>query len=104
MSCGKLWAARTSATCATSMRYARSTEKVKPTFVHDAITVHERLLPLEVSNRCLVWAEENMMGDSPWKSIYAIQAVVERASIPNGIKWAMEGLTDHCRMGRGRRF
>ncbi|CAK0817571.1 unnamed protein product [Prorocentrum cordatum] len=80
------------------MKYARSTEKVKPTFVDNAITVHKRLLSLEASNRCLVWADENLMNKSPWNSLYAMHAVVERASTPNKIDWAMMGLTDHYRM------
>ena len=80
------------------MHYARSTEKVKPTFVDNALTVHKRLLSLEASNRCLVWADENLIGESPWKSLYAMQAVVERASTPKKIDWAMMGLTDAYRM------
>ncbi|CAK0880249.1 unnamed protein product [Prorocentrum cordatum] len=80
------------------MKYAKSTVHVKPTFVDNAITVHKRLLPLEDSNKCLVWADENLMTDSPWTSLYATQAVVERASTPNKIDWAMMGLTDHYRM------
>ncbi|CAK0907003.1 unnamed protein product [Prorocentrum cordatum] len=80
------------------MKYAKSTLHVKPTFVDNAITVHKRLLSLEDSNKCLVWADENLMTDSPWTSLYAMQAVVERASTPNKIDWAMMGLTDHYRM------
>ena len=40
-----------------------------------------------------------MLQNNPWaKSIYTLQALVDRAQTPNRISWAVHGLTDLYRM------
>ena len=81
------------------MKYARSTEKISNAFVDCALTVYSRVLKLPDARKQLEWADENMMGKSPWaKSIYALQALVDRGRTPDRISWALCGLTDLYRM------
>jgi hypothetical protein len=81
------------------MKYAHSSEKISNSFVDVALTVYSRVLMLPDARKSLEWAEENMMGKSPWaKSIYALQALVDRGKTPDRISWALCGLTDLYRM------
>ena len=80
------------------MRYAKSSERVKDAFVDSAMTVHKRMLSIPAANDVLQWAEENMMETNPFKSIYALQAIIDRAQTPERISWAVRGLLDHWRM------
>jgi hypothetical protein len=81
------------------MKYAKSSEQVSHAFVDSAMTVYRRVLSVAVASKWLEWCEENMMGQSPWaKSIYALQALVDRAQTADRIGWAVWGLTDLYRM------
>ena len=93
------------------MKYARGTEGVSASFVDSAITVHRRVLSNSTARYWLEWCDEHLMEKSPWsKSIYALQALVDRAQTTERITWAICGLTDLYRMdwgsnsmpGRGR--
>jgi hypothetical protein len=84
---------------ASKMKYARSSEQVSHAFVDSAVTVYRRVLSVQDACKWLEWCEENMMGQSPWaKSIYALQALVDRAQGADRIGWAVWGLTDLYRM------
>ena len=66
------------------MKYAGSSEKISNAFVDCALPVYSRVLKLRDARKQLEWAEENMMGKSPWaKSIYALQALVDRRRSPD---------------------
>ena len=81
------------------MAYARGSEKISGSFVDSAITVHKRILSNDVARSWLEWCDETMMEQSPWtKSIYAMQALVDRAQTSSRISWALCGLTDLYRM------
>lgn len=84
---------------AQKMHYAKSSDQISHAFVDSALTVFRRVLCQPIARRWLEWCEENMMGQSPWaKSIYAMQALVDRAQTPHRIGWAVWGLTDLYRM------
>ncbi len=71
----------------------------KGRFGDSAVTVFRRVLSVHIACKWLEWCEENMMGQSPWaKSIYALQALVDRAQTSGRIGWAVWGLTDLYRM------
>ncbi|CAK0810639.1 unnamed protein product [Prorocentrum cordatum] len=82
------------------MKYARGTEGVSASFVDSALTVHRRALSNETARQWLEWCDEHLMEKSPWsKSIYELQALVDRAQTTSRITWAICGLTDLYRMG-----
>ena len=84
------------------MKYAKGTEGVSASFVDSAITVHTRVLSNPTSRHWLEWCDEHLMEKSPWsKSIYALQALVDRAQTADRIAWAICGLTDLYRMDWG---
>ena len=77
------------------MQYAGGTEHVSKSFVDSAITVHNRVLTQQVACKWLEWCEENLFVDNPWgKSVYTLQALVDRAQTASRISWAVWGLTD----------
>ena len=82
------------------MKHARSSEKIKDAFVDCAITVFKRVLSNSEANKWLQWCEESLIEKSPWKSIYALQAAIDRAQSQEKIAWAIWGITDHYRMDR----
>ncbi|CAK0845984.1 unnamed protein product [Prorocentrum cordatum] len=82
------------------MKYAGGTEGVSASFVDSALAVHRGVLSNETARQWLEWCDEHLMEKSPWsKSIYALQALVDRAQTTSRIAWAICGLTDLCRMG-----
>ena len=84
------------------MKYARGTDQVSASFVDSAITVHRRVLSNSTARHWLEWCDEHLMERSPWsKSIYALQALVDRAQSSARITWAICGLTDLYRMDWG---
>ena len=84
------------------MKYAKGTEGVSASFVDSAITVYTRVLSNSTSRYWLEWCDEHLMEKSPWsKSIYALQALVDRAQTTPRITWAICGLTDLYRMDWG---
>ena len=80
------------------MKYARSSERIKDSFVDSAVTIFKRVLSVQAANHWLEWCEQNLMEKSPWKSVYALQALVDRAQTTDRITWALWGLTDYWRM------
>ena len=84
------------------MKYARGTEGVSASFVDSALTVYKRVLSNPAACGWLEWCDEHLMEKSPWsKSIYALQALVDRAQTTARITWAICGLTDLYRMDWG---
>eukprot|EP00959_Pyramimonas_sp_CCMP1952_P139646 2922604-Pyramimonas_sp.AAC.1 len=82
------------------MRYARSSERVEEGCVDCACTIYKRILMNPIANKWLEWSEQNLMEKSPWKSIYALQALIDRAQTSDKIGWAIWGITDHYRVDR----
>ena len=80
------------------MVYARTTEKVKDSFVDSAMTIHKRVFSLPVASPWLEWCDDVLTDRSPWKSIYMLQAIVDRAQTSERISWAVWSLTDCFRM------
>ncbi|CAK0867026.1 unnamed protein product [Prorocentrum cordatum] len=81
------------------MKYARGTEGVSASFVGSTLTVHRGVLSSETARQWLEWCDEHLMEKSPWStSIYALQALVDRAQTTSRITWAICGLTDLHRM------
>ena len=80
------------------LKQAKGAETINKTFVDIAITVHKRLLSLDSCRQILAACDVEFITDNPWKSIYALQALVDRASSAGLIQWSLEGLMDGWRM------
>ena len=84
----------------THMKLARSSEPVTKSFVDSAVTIYRRVLNDQQNQSVLAWCDDNYnVKDHPFNSIYALQALCDRASTPSRIAFALEGLIDHYRMG-----
>ena len=46
----------------------------------------------------LEWCDQNWLSSSVWKSVYTLQALIDRANTPEMISWSLEGLVDGVRM------
>ena len=83
----------------TKMKFARSSEPVSDSFVDTAITTYKRILGNPVNQEILSYCDEHFVGTNhPFNSIYALQAVCDRASTAIRISFALEGLVDHYLM------
>ncbi|CAK0864940.1 unnamed protein product, partial [Prorocentrum cordatum] len=71
---------------------------ISDSFIGSAATVFERVLSQETARHWQEWAEEKMLGECPFKTIAALQALVDRARSPVYISWAVWGIADLWRM------
>jgi hypothetical protein len=82
------------------MKLARSSEPISKSFVESAVTIYKRVVGDQHNQSILIWCDENYTAKNhPFNSIYALQAVCDRASTPSRIGFVLEGLVDHYRMG-----
>ncbi|CAK9001222.1 Uncharacterized protein SCF082_LOCUS6841 [Durusdinium trenchii] len=61
----------------------------------------EKGLSVQMSLRCqevLEWCDQNWLSSNAWKSVYALQALIDRAGTPELIAWSLEGMVDGVRM------
>lgn len=82
-----------------NVKYARGQEPVSSSFVDVAVTTYNRLFTNECAARVLEWCDENLFEKHPFSSVYAYQAIIDRAKTHGGIAWATEGLVDGLRNG-----
>lgn len=80
------------------LKLAADSEAISKTFVEDACAIHRRLLSLEPCAKILEWADRELLVNNPWKSIYSLKALLDRASTSDNLIWCMEGLMDAWRM------
>ena len=81
------------------MKYAKSTEKVTAGFVEAAMTIYTRVFPQPAAVSALEWCDTNLPGPkNPFSSVWALQAVIDRAQTPSNIDFVMTALADHYRM------
>ena len=80
------------------LKLASSQERISESFVDSALTIHRRLLSQPACQQVLEWCDQNWLSVSPWKSIYALQALIDRAGTPEMIAWALPGMVDGVRM------
>ena len=80
------------------LKLAADSEPISKTFVEDACAIHRRLLSLEPCAKLLEWADRELLIYNPWKSIYSLKALLDRASSSDNLIWRMEGLMDAWRM------
>lgn len=84
----------------THLKYAKPSDKVSKAFVNSAMTVHTRIFSQPAALQILEWCDEHMEKHAnPFKSIYLLQAIVDRAQTPARIVFAVQGLVDCLRMG-----
>ncbi|CAK9038002.1 Uncharacterized protein SCF082_LOCUS22412 [Durusdinium trenchii] len=80
------------------LKLAVDAEPISKSFVEDACHIHRRLLSLEPCQQILEWADRELLRNNPWKSIYALKALLDRASTSDNIIWCMLGMMDGFRM------
>ena len=81
------------------LKLSSGQEKISESFVDCALTIHRRLLSLPKCHEVLEWCDQNWHNGGAWKSIYALQALCDRAGTPEMIEWSLEGMVDGIRMG-----
>ena len=83
-----------------NIKYSKLTEVVSKSFVDTAITVSTRVLALPSCVALLEWMDTNIdITKQPFTSIYAFQALVDRAKTKELIEYSLEGLIDGFRAG-----
>ena len=81
------------------LKLASNSEPISNSFVEDALAIHKRVLSLDPCQKCLEWADRELLSHNPWKSIYSLKAMLDRASSADNVIWAMQGLLDGFRVG-----
>lgn len=81
------------------LKLASNSEAISNSFVEDALAIHKRVLSLDPCQKCLEWADRELLNNNPWKSIYSLKAMLDRASTADNVIWAMQGLLDGFRVG-----
>ena len=81
------------------VKLASNQEKMSESFVDSALTIYNRVLSQDACCKVLEQCDAQLLDKSPWKSIYALQALVDRANTPEMISWCLQGLVDGWRMG-----
>jgi len=83
-----------------NVKLARSSEPISNSFVDSAITTYKRVLGNPANQALLNYCHETYTtANHPFTSIYALQALCNRASNPARINFGLDGLIDHYRMG-----
>lgn len=80
------------------LKLASNQEKISESFIDSALTIHRRLLSLPKCQEVLEWCDQNWLSSNAWKSVYALQALIDRAGTPELIAWSLEGMVDGVRM------
>ena len=81
------------------LKLASNSEPISNSFVEDALAIHKRVLSLDPCQKCLEWADRELLTHNPWKSIYSLKAMLDRGSSADNVIWAMQGLLDGFRVG-----
>ena len=84
--------------CTQHLKLASNQEKISESFVDCALSIHRRLLSIPKCQEILEWCDQNWLISSAWKSIYSLQALLDRAGAPDLIAWSLEGMVDGVRM------
>ena len=90
------------AACAQAWRdnvtLAKGAEAIKPSYVDAIFTVWGRIMD-HPEAKALVLKCEHELPQSPWDSIYKLEAIVKRCSTHSGIVWALASLYDAIKNG-----
>jgi hypothetical protein len=81
------------------VKFATTSEVVSDFFVDCALTIYRRVLSIDRCKFLLEWCDRVFLTKNPWKSVAALQALVDRAQTPANIQYCLEGLIDGERMG-----
>ncbi|CAL1174054.1 unnamed protein product [Cladocopium goreaui] len=73
-------------------RYWRA-QNIREEMVEKGLSVQ-----LSLCQAVLEWCDQNWLTSSAWKSIYALQALLDRGGTPEMIAWSLEGMVDGVRM------
>ena len=76
------------------LKAAKGSEPISLAFVDCALTVHSRVLSISRCRELLEELDTQFLCGNPLSSVYALQALVDRAQTPEHITWALEGLLD----------
>ncbi|CAE7679450.1 unnamed protein product [Symbiodinium sp. CCMP2592] len=81
------------------LKASAGSEIISESFVDSAITVHDRLLSIPACSVLLEELDAQYLKGNPLSSIYAFQAIIDKAQTPKHITWAVEGMIDGFRKG-----
>ncbi|CAE7245726.1 unnamed protein product [Symbiodinium sp. CCMP2592] len=81
------------------LKASAGSEIISESFVDSAITVHDRLLSIPACSVLLEELDAQYLKGNPLSSIYAFQAIIDKAQTPQHITWAVEGMIDGFRKG-----
>ena len=81
------------------LKASAGSEVISESFVDSAITVHDRLLSIPACSVLLEELDAQYLKGNPLSSIYAFQAIIDKAQTPQHITWAVEGMIDGFRKG-----
>ena len=83
------------------LKLARGQEELSEAFIDCACSIAKRIFGLPKCQALLEECDALLLGNSnPWnKSIYSLQAVLDRAQGPENIVYALEGMMDGFKMG-----
>ena len=73
--------------------FAGSSEKIEARFVRSATYVHEKILTNEDLLKAVVDVEEKAVGKTPFDSVYKLEAIAQKAKVPDKIAWCIEYLS-----------
>ena len=81
-----------------NVKLARGSEPIKTGYVDAVFTVWSRIMD-HADSRELVLKFETELAQSPWDSIYKLEAIVKRCSTHGYIVWALSSLFDAIKTG-----
>ena len=72
--------------------FANSSEKIEARFVRSAFFVYEKIFSNDELLEAVVNIEENAVGKTPFDSVYKLEAIAQKAKMPDKISWCIEYL------------
>ena len=72
--------------------FANSSEKIEARFVRSAFFVYEKIFSNDDLLEAVINIEENAVGKTPFDSVYKLEAIAQKAKMPDKISWCIEYL------------
>ena len=74
-------------------------EKLTDTFIRASTAIRSRVLSIPEVAESIVVMEDLFQTKSPWRSLYIMQAAMDKSQSREYIKWVFLGVADECRSG-----
>ncbi|CAE7207986.1 unnamed protein product [Symbiodinium sp. KB8] len=94
-----IWTASQVAKAYEKVKLADNAEPISASFVDSVLTVNRRTLSVEACRKLWEWCDQHFLTKNPFKSIWTLQGLIDRAKGPAEITFAMQGLIDGYRKG-----